>query len=181
MSTARSTPAHSDRDVPYPSEPMLVAAVLHAQKIIMRRVDSMLRPIGMTFSRYDVLARACSAAGGIVATGHLCRVLHRHPTTIGALLDRLERDGLVTRSVPPHDRRTILVTVTDPGREVEAEARRIIDSLASRADLDLMRRLESDMKQLIEEWGSGIDNGGRLDAHSPNQARTEIVVTDDAL
>lgn len=176
MSDAPGNPTQSNSDETSWSEGSLISAVLQSQKVIMRRIDSALRPIDMTFSRFEVLTLACSAADGIVATVHLCRVLQRHPTTIGSLVDRLERDGLVTRSVPRHDRRTTLVTVTASGREVWVNARSAIDGIASRVDLELIRRLENDMKQLIAVWEFGADDGQRVEATPEVRAgATEVV------
>ncbi|GIG63713.1 MarR family winged helix-turn-helix transcriptional regulator [Phytomonospora endophytica] len=41
-------------------------------------------------------------------------------TTLTALLDRLERDGFIVRTVDPHDRRARVPEATEKGREVQA-------------------------------------------------------------
>ena len=48
-------------------------------------------------------------------------------TTMVALIDDLERKGLVVRQRHPRDRRAFLVWPTEPGREVKVEAIAILD------------------------------------------------------
>ena len=48
-------------------------------------------------------------------------------TTMVALIDDLERKGLVIRQRHPRDRRAFLVWPTEPGREVKVEAIAILD------------------------------------------------------
>lgn len=42
-------------------------------------------------------------------------------TTIGGLIDRLEKEGLVRRSVHPHDRRAYQVCLTELGKAMEEQ------------------------------------------------------------
>jgi DNA-binding MarR family transcriptional regulator len=45
------------------------------------------------------------------------RLLQVHPTSVTSAVTRLEKDGLVRREAHPTDGRTILLTLTDEGRE----------------------------------------------------------------
>ncbi len=45
-----------------------------------------------------------------------------HPTSVTNIIDRLERQGLVSRIAHPTDRRTTLAAITDEGRRVVAKA-----------------------------------------------------------
>jgi DNA-binding MarR family transcriptional regulator len=49
----------------------------------------------------------------------LARRSRLEPSTITGLLDRMERDGLVTRAPDPHDRRAFRIGLTDAGRRVK--------------------------------------------------------------
>jgi DNA-binding MarR family transcriptional regulator len=44
--------------------------------------------------------------------------LQLHPTSVTNIVDRLEADGLVKRTPHPTDRRTTLVEISAPGREL---------------------------------------------------------------
>ncbi|KXA66341.1 MarR family winged helix-turn-helix transcriptional regulator [Cutibacterium avidum] len=54
---------------------------------------------------------------GSVSTGTLSRVEGTRPTTTTDIVERLERDGLVTRRRDPDDARSRLIEITDEGRD----------------------------------------------------------------
>jgi DNA-binding MarR family transcriptional regulator len=60
-----------------------------------------------------------------LALGH---ALGLDKTTLTSLLDRLETDGLVVRSLDPHDRRARIPEVTTVGRRLHARVRRARDN-----------------------------------------------------
>ena len=55
-----------------------------------------------------------------VSVGELVRVFGLKQSTFTSLLDRLERSGLNRRELNPDDRRSLLVHITEPGRELTA-------------------------------------------------------------
>ncbi|PQP10871.1 MarR family winged helix-turn-helix transcriptional regulator [Rhodococcus opacus] len=146
MATAQ--PPHSPRaaesGAPYTS---LIAAVLQTQKLITHQLNSTLRPLGLSFARYEVLAMMV-AANAPLPMVRIVRALDRHPTTIGTLIDGLEGSGLVLRTINRSDRRSTLVTITDKGREVATSATRALGAVAL-ADPKVMHRLHEDLQQLL--------------------------------
>ncbi len=48
--------------------------------------------------------------------GRVAEVLGINRTTVTGLLDRLEAEGLITRAINPHDRRSLVLHVTEQGR-----------------------------------------------------------------
>jgi DNA-binding MarR family transcriptional regulator len=61
--------------------------------------------------------------------GELVRVFGVKQSTFTSLLDRLERAGLVRRELNPDDRRSLLVHITEPGRELTARLNRMLEKL----------------------------------------------------
>jgi DNA-binding MarR family transcriptional regulator len=61
--------------------------------------------------------------------GELVRVFGVKQSTFTSLLDRLERAGLVRRELNPDDRRSLLVHITDRGRELTARLNRVLEKL----------------------------------------------------
>jgi DNA-binding MarR family transcriptional regulator len=61
--------------------------------------------------------------------GELVRVFGLKQSTFTSLLDRLERGGLVRRELNPADRRSLLVHITDRGRELTARLNRLLERL----------------------------------------------------
>ncbi|MGK2308492.1 MarR family winged helix-turn-helix transcriptional regulator [Cutibacterium sp. V947] len=54
---------------------------------------------------------------GNISTGTLSRVEGTRPTTTTDIVERLERDGLVTRRRDPNDARSRLIEITDEGHD----------------------------------------------------------------
>ena len=96
---------------------------LHAQRAaraLSRRFDEALRPAGITsgqFSLLNALNRPKPPPIGPVA-----QLLAMDRTTLTAALKPLERDGLLTITRDPEDRRSRLLGLTDKGLEVLATA-----------------------------------------------------------
>ena len=61
--------------------------------------------------------------------GELVRVFGVKQSTFTSLLDRLERAELVRRELNPDDRRSLLVHITDRGRELTGRLNRVLESL----------------------------------------------------
>jgi len=59
---------------------------------------------------------------GHLPLGKIGEHLQVHPASVTNAVDRLESDGLVTRTPNPHDGRSTLASITDAGRELAASA-----------------------------------------------------------
>lgn len=86
-------------------------------------IDRALNPYGLGASDFQVLDLL--AAPG---EGEQCRVqnlvgrVHLSQSALSRLIARLERDGLVERSLCLEDRRGVFVALTAKGRDLHAEA-----------------------------------------------------------
>ena len=84
------------------------------------RGKEVLADLGLRTRDYSVLN---TAASGLVTQKELAEFLMLNPSQVVALVDGLEKRGLVKRSPSPHDRRAKIVTATGKGHKVFAEAR----------------------------------------------------------
>ncbi|MFF9276607.1 MarR family winged helix-turn-helix transcriptional regulator [Streptomyces griseosporeus] len=90
----------------------------------MCEIDRVLHPHGLGASDFEVLDILASAAP---AEGDLCRVqnlvgqVHLSQSALSRLIGRLEKEGLVERSVCAEDRRGVWVALTEKGRRLHAE------------------------------------------------------------
>ncbi len=66
--------------------------------------ERLIAPIGLSVLEWYAL-RALYADNGVTAS-HLAQAECRHPSSMTALLDRMEEKGLVSRAVDAHDRRS---------------------------------------------------------------------------
>ncbi|MFE3164959.1 MarR family winged helix-turn-helix transcriptional regulator [Streptomyces sp. NPDC059224] len=100
--------------------------ILSVHARTMCEIDRVLHPHGLGASDFEVLDRL---AVGSPDEGDHCRVqnlvgqVHLSQSALSRLIGRLEKDGLVERSVCVEDRRGVWVALTEKGRAVHAEVR----------------------------------------------------------
>lgn len=99
-----------------------VTAIFRTQQILLTRIDQALRPHGLTFSRYELLALLQFTRSGALPMSKASARLQVHPTSVTNTVDRLEAAGLVRRVADPADGRGRLVEITDAGRELVTAA-----------------------------------------------------------
>lgn len=94
--------------------------VQRAARALARRFDEALRPVGLTNGQFSLLMslnRPEPAGLGGVAS-----LLAMDRTTLTAALKPLERRGLLTSAADPKDRRARVLSLTEAGRSVLAQA-----------------------------------------------------------
>lgn len=100
----------------------VITSIMRVQQIYLARVEAVLRPLGLTFARYEVLMLLDFSRAGALPLGVVGSRLQVHPASVTNAVNRLEDDGLVRRR--PHDRdgRTTLAEVTATGRSLARRA-----------------------------------------------------------
>ena len=96
----------------------MVTSVVRVQQLLMERIDAVLRPLGLTFARYEVLRLLSFSSRGGMPMTRLGSLLQVHPTSVTSAVDRLEKQGYVARARRDDDRRVVVASITDAGREV---------------------------------------------------------------
>lgn len=96
----------------------LVTGVVRAQRLLVAGVERRLRPLGLTFARFEVLRLLAFSRRGALPMGVVGQRLQVHPASVTSAVDRLESDGLVTRMRSEHDGRRVLVALTPKGHGV---------------------------------------------------------------
>lgn len=99
-----------------------ITAIMRTQQILLARIESTLKPFGLTFARYELLALLSFTRKGSLPMSKASALLQVHPTSITNAVDRLEHAGLVGRSPHPTDGRTTLIGLTAAGRAMAKRA-----------------------------------------------------------
>ncbi|GAA0962754.1 MarR family transcriptional regulator [Actinocorallia libanotica] len=99
-----------------------VTSVMRAQQLLLSRIESLLKPHGLTFAAYEALRLLAFSSTGSLPMGKMGRRLLVHPASVTNVITRLEARGLVTRAPAPHDRRVVLASLTPEGRALAEEA-----------------------------------------------------------
>ena len=77
---------------------------------------------GLGVSEFEVLDRLAESERQKFRAQELADAVHLSQSALSRLIDRLERHGLVKRSLCDNDRRGIYVSLTQAGRQRHAEA-----------------------------------------------------------
>lgn len=105
-------------------------SIMRAQQIVLAAVDAVLRPMGLTFARFEALVLLSFTREGQLPLGKMGTRLMIHPTSVTNIVDRLSDDELVVRIPHPSDRRATLAKITPKGRALASEAADAINAIS---------------------------------------------------
>jgi DNA-binding MarR family transcriptional regulator len=105
-----------------------VVSVMRAEQIFLHRATEILRPLGLTLTRYQVLGMLRWT--GPLTLGAIGHRLWITPATVTNAIHRLEAAGLGRRASHPRDGRATLVEIT-------AKGRRLFDRSVEKLNADL--------------------------------------------
>ncbi|MBY0578806.1 MAG: MarR family transcriptional regulator [Burkholderiales bacterium] len=125
----------------------LMFSLVHAAHELERRYEEALAPEGLTGPKFGALSKLVQA-GASLSLGELADRLTCVRSNITQLVDRLEADGFVVRTVDQADRRTVRAAITELGlaRQI-AGAKRVealleeLSAALSGIDLDAFWRM----------------------------------------
>jgi DNA-binding MarR family transcriptional regulator len=100
----------------------VVTSIMRLQQVFLARADAVLRPLGLTFARYEVLMLLSFSRRGGLPLGKIGERLQVNPASVTNAVDRLEADGLVTRQPDPDDGRVTVARLTPSGRRTALDA-----------------------------------------------------------
>ena len=125
-------------------------AVLHASSVMESHIESRLSIVGLSLPKLAALDQLV-AADDTLALGILAERLRCVKSNVTQLVDRLEADGLVSRTSDPNDRRSRLAVLTDAGRKAYAKGSEI-QSQAERELFGVLTPEESDaLHELLDK------------------------------
>jgi DNA-binding MarR family transcriptional regulator len=106
----------------------VVTSVMRVEQIFLQRVEQVLRPLDLTFARYEALMLLSFSRRGSLPLGKIGERLQVHPASVTNAIDRLERQGLVERSPHPDDGRKTLASITRKGRILATRATALVNN-----------------------------------------------------
>jgi MarR family transcriptional regulator, organic hydroperoxide resistance regulator len=118
-----------------PPAPSALLALQRATHATLHLIATELVDLDLTASEINALANLADGQGRTVS--QLGAAVGARPTTLTSVLDRLERRGHITRGTRAGDRRSVLIELTDSGREAAAVIVRTLADLEHRALKDL--------------------------------------------
>ncbi len=122
-------------------------AVLHASGVLESRVEQKLAAVDLSLAKLAALHQL-SQAGESLPLGQLADRLRCVKSNVTQLVDRLEADGLVSRTADSSDRRSRLAVLTDAGRkaylrgsQIQSESERELFEALTPDEADTLHRL----------------------------------------
>lgn len=100
----------------------MITSIVRVDQIFANRIDEILRPLDLTFARYEVLMLLSFTRTGALPQGRIGARLQVHPASVTNAVTRLETAGLVVRRPHETDGRTRMATITPTGRRLAARA-----------------------------------------------------------
>lgn len=135
----------------------LIWAVDHA---LQRRSKSMAVALGITGPQRLVI-RIIGRFPSIHAR-QLADILHLHPSSLTALLKRLERRGLIRRRPDGRDRRRWLLGLTRQGQTLNCDAPGTIEAAVQRTLQTTAKRDLDGARAVLSKLARELDGGGRI-------------------
>jgi DNA-binding MarR family transcriptional regulator len=129
-----------------PSVASFAYELLSASGRVAERLEAALEPLGLSLAKFGALSKLVAAEEPLPLStlAERCACVR---SNITQLVDRLEADGLVSRSDDPHDRRSIRAALTDEGRRRQAAGLRAVE----RAERDLLAHLPKPKQDSLVE------------------------------
>ncbi len=100
-----------------------------ASKEVVRRYKPLLDEIDLTYTQYITMMVLWEKEK--IGAKELGERLYLDSGTLTPVLKSLEQKGLITRSRPSYDERTLLLVLTDKGRELKERAVTVPDRMAT--------------------------------------------------
>ena len=132
----------------------LCVSIYNASRAMNGAYRPLLERIGLTYSQYTVMLVLWETDQ--IALRDLGRLLHLDSGTLSPLLKRLEKYGFITRRRDDNDERVLRVALTDQGRDLRAQARKVqaeVEAATGLSRPDLVK-LRDELNALSEHMRS---------------------------
>ena len=146
--------------------------VLAAQREGNLRLTRELRPLGVTPSQAEVI-RVLGEQGPLTLSQLGRLLVCESGTNPSRLVDRLVDVGHVERIADPRDRRSIIVSLTPSGQEIESGIRSVEEALYADLDASADGIDMSEALTFLRRLSAGLPAGDALEARIAGRARRD--------
>ncbi len=143
-----------------PSPQDLLLSLLAFQKALDRTSDLFFARYGITGAQFNVLSLLCAAGGGL-GQAEVVANLFVAKSSASTLLNRMVRDGLVTRRQDKKDLRQVSIALTPKGRKLQAKIspnyERKVEDIFGAAPASHCRQFLDDLQAFRDQLRLDID------------------------
>ena len=122
-------------------------------KEVVRQYRKPLDRLGLTYTQYVVMMVLWEFGG--MTEGQLGEKVHLDSGTLAPLLKRLEKQGLISRTRPADNERTLFLSLTEEGEALKDKAVDVPAAMQGCIDLPEEELLQ--LKQLLEKVLAGME------------------------
>lgn len=108
-----------------------------------------------------------------VAQNELAKMTHLSPPTVSATLEKLERDGLISRESDASDARRMRVKLTDKGYALDVENQEYAGALERQALAALDESEQAELRRLLIKVIDALADEGKERAQTERSERKE--------
>ena len=131
-----------------PQKPRTFYLINEINLTVRTRLERLLRPYDLTVAQFTVMSQL--AGRDKISSAKIARARRVSPQTINELITGLEERGMVVRVGDPANRRELLVSLTEAGRERIAEGDALIDALEAELFADLDKKAQAQLRAILE-------------------------------
>lgn len=124
----------------------VATSIMRVQQLLIAEFDAVLKPLDLTFARYEVLRLLSFSREGRLPLSIIGERLMVHPTSVTNAIDRLVASGLVARTPDDQDRRRVYASLTPDGKRVLRRATKALVDI----DFGLAALDEPERERLFE-------------------------------
>jgi len=114
----------------------LVLSIFRLNGQLIAEGDAMTEQLGLTHARWKVIGAIALSSAGLTVPG-IARVLGQSRQAVQRITDVMVEDGLIEYTNNPKHKRSVLVTLTDQGKDVYNSLREVQDPWAIEATEDV--------------------------------------------
>lgn len=124
-----------------------------AARLVTRLYQPLLKAHNLTYPQYIVLLILWQQEG--MTVGEIGQLALLNSNTLTPILQRMEKNQLITRQRCQDDERKMLIYLTEQGRQLQSELACLPQLLKSQVDYDVekAKQLKSLLNDLIEQLG----------------------------
>jgi MarR family transcriptional regulator, negative regulator of the multidrug operon emrRAB len=97
---------------------LLCRLLLHVGRELSAMFEQQIRPFGLAEAEFRVLTTLFSQPDGVAHPSDLCVRASQSPANMSRISDALVSRGLITRDLSVHDRRRMVLRITDEGEKL---------------------------------------------------------------
>lgn len=146
---------------------LLCRLVLHIGREMAAKFEQQIKPFGLAEAEFRVLTTLFSQPDGVAHPSDLCALASQSPANMSRISDALVSRGLITRVSSLHDRRRMVLRITEEGEEFVQQLLPKLHAPLKRMLKDFPEAEQRELAAQLKRLGAELD---RLDTSSVSEA-----------